>query len=110
MNEEDVSRVGKLILQDDSSDGSESVSVVLENHKSFGRVLINSAPITLQVDTVLPKKEWKIAEADYGTYSHINLKFVSVHLTSEATGILGATQAEDFVFNNVSPLCRTLNH
>ena len=85
-------------MQDDSG----TVSIAMKNSKSFGRITIESTPISLQVDVVLPKKEWKIPEADYGTYSHINLKFVAVHLTPEATGILGATQAEDFVFNNAS--------
>ena len=90
--------MGEITLQDDSG----TVLIELENCKSFGRVAIVSAPITLQVDVVLSKKDWKVFGADYGTYSYINLKFVAVYLTPETTGILGATQVEDFTFDNAS--------
>ena len=97
MNEDHISRVGKVILQGDTG----AVSIALENRKSFGRVMIDSAAITLQVDVVLPEKEREIPEADFGPYSHVDLKFVAVHLTPEVTDILGATQTENFVVENV---------
>ena len=99
VNGERVSRVGEILVPL----GSELVSIVPKNSKSFGRVTIDSAPIiTLQVDVVLPKKEWKIAQADHGMYSHINLKFLAIQLTPSASGILGATQADNFTFQNAS--------
>lgn len=104
VNGEQVSNVGQVVLQDGMTNDLGTVTLCLENRKSFGRVVVSSPHLTLQVDVVLPKKEWQIPEADYGTYSHINLSFISVELDSEASGILGATQAQDFEFKNVSLL------
>ena len=102
VNELDVSRVGTFTLQDYAASDAEAVSIMLQNRKSFGRVTVESDFITLHIDVVLPKKEWKIAEADFGTFSHINLNFVSIKLSSTASGILGDTQLEDFAFKPVS--------
>lgn len=102
VNGEQLSSVGETVLQEGSANDSRGVvTLALENSKSFGRVIVNSPPLTLQADVVLPKKEWQIPQADWGMYSHISLNFVSVQLTPDASGILGITQADDFSFENV---------
>ena len=90
--------MGLITLDADPADAV----ITLENRKSFGRVVVTSAFVTLQVDIVMPKKEWKIPEADYGTYSHINLSFISIELTVDASGILGCTKSQEFTLLPVS--------
>ena len=109
MNGLHLSHIGDLVVDSSAAAGSSAaadssaaaVSLSMKNHKMFGRVMISCPLLTLQVDTVLPKKEWKIDAAEAGMYSHVNLEFVSIDLSQDATGILGGTQKKEFTIKEV---------
>lgn len=79
-----VYKLGKLTLKP-------TLSVTLLNSQSFSRVLVDSSLMSLVVDIVKPKAEWKISHDEEGHYSHINIRIKKISLTDNATGIIGHT-------------------
>jgi len=68
-----------------------SVQIGTSNSRSFSRVQLKSSHMEIYVDCVLPPDSWAVEDKDVPEFSHLNLKIVRVHLSSEAHGILGQT-------------------
>ena len=82
VNGESKVRVGEFVVDD-------SMSVTLNNFKSYSRVIVSSQDITVSIDYVPPPAHWNVPMESKDDYSHLNLRIDALALTQNANGVLG---------------------